>query len=1796
MTVHAREFLSASTRRGRDALEADDEPAAKLPARDPGKRSDEDELGPPPRAPGKRSRAGDGTAQMSPAQAVAFAEWMTRAHRIDRRAETAIADEAGALSAAFAFLADARGGQPLPDELRRQLERELGISLAAVRVHSNDQAAAALGARAFTIGDDIYFAAGAYDPTSEVGQALIAHEVAHVAQHRLGGAPTARRLSRPDDAHERDAERFASRFAALRAPGPGDDPARLVEHARRHGRRIELPFRADLEQRFGTSFDFVEAYTGHAAELACQALSATAFVVQNLVMLASPSPRRGLLRHELTHVLQLGKRTAPERFAPGTLTVSDRGDPAEVEARRGGSIQATGSPSTIYRGGDENDDDDDDTSSPAEKLTKQQARIKQFVDNAPREDYPQSLEGYNGNVYAFGTPTADETLVYRYQRSSPQPWKLEDYAYILDAAPSLKKSSRTYQRDIAAMVDSGDTYKVAKVNDRGNPPEGDDSKAKRYAFIEDDGKYVPVVWYIHPDAARRADPLSRMKAYRNVVIKLQALPTKRIVKFKYQSDQQLTERDIPLSNLEADAYLKSLQTAIVDEYAALGSPWNAFYDEVINSDVFPISLHAILGSIFEDLVKQTCGLTLEDQRPIFVFNEGTKEEYRCIGDASYQGDTIVDAKATTEGIKDSLATLQEYELITRPSIPDAQRIKGYFKSANSKPAVRRVYRGVLYIVATEAAADLVASQIENAFPDDHGLWQRFSIIPVPPNHKQFDINFNPTIRLQAEDRGGTSYTFTDPPSGVPGVSVQTAEITLDPATNQIAAGSLEMDLDLGGAFTSESVTKTVTPAQSDGDGVPTGQVDNRFTNFSSSLGQILSAVTVDAHLIDGGIEASIALQPGAVQIPQFTLSAASLTARYTEAGLAISGDLAISHTSGKITGRVALDWDGGCRFSGALQVAGLIQGLAPFEVDMDYAGPDDWRVGLAAGSSLSVSTQLLGVPVSGVIDQLEMGSANRLSTAADGASGSQTGFSASGSLTADLPLIGSVEAGIRIVNNQLDTLSLTAERDFVFPAANPIVSGSVTGSATYHVQTGVLDGGLSGTASITVPGIAQPADITFALAAGQTGLTVNASLVNPVEINRFLRLTSLSATYANGQLTLVGGAAVQNLGNVNASIGVRVDQTGIHVEDGSASITFGDASFGGGATFRYSEKDGFGFDGYLDVEVLPGKTVRLSIAYPSTDGSGVAEQGTFDAKVAIPSPDGGGEGMTAAGWQLWDGVQPAAPTPLFSAPHITIPIFSIGLATATIEIDAALLYTLAVDPLTVAGSLEVDGIDLANPQQPFRKIAVTGTAKSGITGQLIFKPSVALGLSVVHPFLAGIRGGLELPVTATAGLDIAGDVALEFQPGKGLDTKAATVTAPLSFSVVATPRLFAQLTALGGIISPPAWQSDDLAELTVFQDKKLLEVIFDLAHPDRGITVNTFNPTAPASSSPTGMPMTPRAPTTTAGSQSAASLANNAAVSTTSSNPAGTPSGGGMDFTALLNAVSSAMPKPVQQVITTLQSIWTTIQPIVQKVIDFLNWISDRIRSIFADDEVQALLTQVLPELASGNASNIVDAVKTALDIGRTVVQKLVAPLVQSGDVSVLRRRKDRGIFGWDEGDPDVYSYRFHIPGLLDVSGEGSDPALSAMVLLLRDQLGVPIRDLDDVQPPHMIGYYADFNATGDIIGSSTDDPQTLRGGDDFHHDCMSSVKGYGVTPGTTLHLYEHPDSGGDYARITFGSAPAPAPTVDANGLEQRKPPTITVNIDSGGDHATWAVIRGTQLNDKISTVVITRSTEEPGR
>jgi len=144
------------------------------------------------------------------------------AMRIARQAEAEPMVDAAAV---WPVLREARGAAPLPAALAAELTAQLGVDLSRVRVHTDDLAArlaAALGARAFTAGEDIFFARGAYDPTTTAGRALIAHEVMHVAQHARGAISDSERvISAPDDPHERQADAFARRFAPAPVTAPG---------------------------------------------------------------------------------------------------------------------------------------------------------------------------------------------------------------------------------------------------------------------------------------------------------------------------------------------------------------------------------------------------------------------------------------------------------------------------------------------------------------------------------------------------------------------------------------------------------------------------------------------------------------------------------------------------------------------------------------------------------------------------------------------------------------------------------------------------------------------------------------------------------------------------------------------------------------------------------------------------------------------------------------------------------------------------------------------------------------------------------------------------------------------------------------------------------------------------------------------------------------------------------------------------------------------------------------------------------------------------------------------------------------------------------------------------------------------------------------------------------------------------------------------------------------------------------------------------------------------------------------
>lgn len=77
------------------------------------------------------------------------------------------------------------GGQALDRGLTASMGRAFGYDFSDVRVHaetSADDLAGRLQAEAFTHGRDVYFRSGRYQPDSETGRFLLAHELTHVVQ------------------------------------------------------------------------------------------------------------------------------------------------------------------------------------------------------------------------------------------------------------------------------------------------------------------------------------------------------------------------------------------------------------------------------------------------------------------------------------------------------------------------------------------------------------------------------------------------------------------------------------------------------------------------------------------------------------------------------------------------------------------------------------------------------------------------------------------------------------------------------------------------------------------------------------------------------------------------------------------------------------------------------------------------------------------------------------------------------------------------------------------------------------------------------------------------------------------------------------------------------------------------------------------------------------------------------------------------------------------------------------------------------------------------------------------------------------------------------------------------------------------------------------------------------------------------------------------------------------------------------------------------------------------------------
>ncbi|MFG3340759.1 DUF4157 domain-containing protein [Glycomyces sp. NPDC048151] len=118
------------------------------------------------------------------------------------------------------------GGSPLDLDTRADMEGRFGQDFSNVRVHTDSAAhesAKSVNAQAYTVGSDIVFQSGNYDPGSDSGKHMLAHELTHVVQQRSGpvdgtDAGGGVKVSDPSDRFEREAS--ANADAVMSAPAP----------------------------------------------------------------------------------------------------------------------------------------------------------------------------------------------------------------------------------------------------------------------------------------------------------------------------------------------------------------------------------------------------------------------------------------------------------------------------------------------------------------------------------------------------------------------------------------------------------------------------------------------------------------------------------------------------------------------------------------------------------------------------------------------------------------------------------------------------------------------------------------------------------------------------------------------------------------------------------------------------------------------------------------------------------------------------------------------------------------------------------------------------------------------------------------------------------------------------------------------------------------------------------------------------------------------------------------------------------------------------------------------------------------------------------------------------------------------------------------------------------------------------------------------------------------------------------------------------------------------------------------
>lgn len=138
-------------------------------------------------------------------------------------------------------------GSPLPETTKTEMESGFGADFSNVRIHNNANAVQMnkeLGSQAFASGNDVYFNEGKYNPNSQDGKHLLAHELTHTVQQ--GGSSVKPKMIQKEEATASVATPATSivEITSLQTPTftPSEAIATQIEGAGSRGADINVSF------------------------------------------------------------------------------------------------------------------------------------------------------------------------------------------------------------------------------------------------------------------------------------------------------------------------------------------------------------------------------------------------------------------------------------------------------------------------------------------------------------------------------------------------------------------------------------------------------------------------------------------------------------------------------------------------------------------------------------------------------------------------------------------------------------------------------------------------------------------------------------------------------------------------------------------------------------------------------------------------------------------------------------------------------------------------------------------------------------------------------------------------------------------------------------------------------------------------------------------------------------------------------------------------------------------------------------------------------------------------------------------------------------------------------------------------------------------------------------------------------------------------------------------------------------------------------------------------------------------